>query len=90
MPYMEQMFSKIEYIMKEESKSMNFRSILEEACNNSDMSKKKIANLAGITTRALAYYLSGDRKPSLEIADRLLKVLGITLVIGDSEFEESG
>lgn len=70
--------------------SMDFRNLLENACNDSGLSKAEIAQRAGITRRALHYYLSGDRKPSLEIADRLLRVLGITLVIGDSKFEESG
>lgn len=53
---------------------MNFGNLLENACNDSGMSKAEIAQRAGITRRALHYYLSGDRKPSLEIADRLLRL----------------
>ena len=53
---------------------MNFGNLLDNACNDSGMSKAEIAQREGITRRALHYYLRGDRKPSHEIADRILRL----------------
>ena len=61
---------------------MNFEAILKELLNKQTRTKQSIAQEAGITTRLLNYYLRGERKPTLDTADKLLKAMSETLMIG--------
>lgn len=68
---------------------MNFQAIMQNLVQNCNISKRELAEKSGITTRLLNYYLRGERKPTLDTADRLLKAMGETLIIGGTNNETS-
>lgn len=68
---------------------MNFQAIMQDLVQNCNISKRELAQEAGITARLLNYYLRGERKPTLETADKLLRALGETLIIGGTNNETS-
>ena len=47
-----------------------------------DISKTQLAEKVGCTARAIEYWESGERKISLENADKVFKALDITVCIG--------
>lgn len=46
------------------------------------ISKKEFAKVIGCTQRAFRYWELGERKISIDTADKALKVLGVSAVIG--------
>lgn len=46
------------------------------------ISVQELAELIQTTDRTIYYWENGQRKPSLEYADRVLKALGIQITIG--------
>ncbi len=46
------------------------------------ISKKDFTKMIGCTQRAFQYWERGDRRISLDTADKALKVLGVSAVIG--------
>ena len=46
------------------------------------ISKKDFTKMIGRTQRAFQYWERGDRRISLDTADKALKVLGVSAVIG--------
>lgn len=53
-----------------------------------NLSTKKLAEIAGCSSRAIEYWESGKRKISLENADKIFKALGKTLIIGVKNNEQ--
>lgn len=54
-----------------------------------NLSTKKLAELVGCSSRAIEYWEAGKRRISFEYADKIFKVLGTTLTIGDTkEYEQ--
>ncbi|MFT8352805.1 helix-turn-helix transcriptional regulator [Clostridium saccharoperbutylacetonicum] len=53
-----------------------------------NLSTKKLAEVAGCSSRAIEYWESGKRKISLENADKIFKALGKTLTIGVKKNEQ--
>lgn len=51
--------------------------MLEILIKKSEFSKKEIANKAGITVRAIDYYLNGQREMKVSIAKKLATVLKV-------------
>lgn len=51
------------------------------------ISKKEFAKMIGCTQRAFRYWELGERKISIDTADKALKVLGISAVIGEERGE---
>lgn len=44
-----------------------------------------LAEEAGCTARAIVYWEAGKRCPTIELADKVLRVLGVRVVIGETE-----
>lgn len=61
---------------------MDFRKLLFDTMCITGIDKKELAKRAGITVRSINYYLNEGRVPKLDTADKLLKVLGVSLIIG--------
>lgn len=61
---------------------MNFGNVIKNERIKQGISQKKLAEAAGVTTRAIIYWENGQRKISIENADRILKALDITIKIG--------
>lgn len=59
-----------------------FVEILKEARKNKGISQAKLAEMTGVTDRAIKYWESGRRGITLANADRLAKALEITITIG--------
>ncbi|WP_282926914.1 helix-turn-helix domain-containing protein [Helcococcus kunzii] len=51
--------------------------MLEILIKESEFSKKEIANKAGITVRAIDYYLKGQREMKVSVARKLAEVLKV-------------
>lgn len=49
------------------------------------ISVKELAEAAGVTDRAITYWEKGQKKPTLIYADKILKALGVQLVLGAEE-----
>ena len=52
------------------------------------ISKKDFTKMIGCTQRAFQYWERGDRRISLDTADKALKVLGVSAVIGAEKERE--
>ena len=53
--------------------------------NEQKISKKEFAEMIGCTTRTLNYWLKGERGISVDMADAVLRKLGMTYTIGKEE-----
>lgn len=62
------------------------RYILEE-CEEQGISKRKMAETIGCSLRTFNYWLRGERGMSIDMADKALKVLGVTYEIGNKSNE---
>lgn len=62
---------------------MFFGKIIKEERIKQGMSQKKLAESAGVTTRALIYWENGQRQMSVENADKVFKALHISVKIGE-------
>lgn len=62
-----------------------FRKILLDEMKKQNLSDYDLSKKSGLTARAICHYRNGKRNPTLESADKLLKVLGINLTIGSEE-----
>lgn len=63
--------------------SMNIGKIIAKERIKSNISKAKLAEKVGCTSRAIDYWENGERSISLENADKIFKALGTTIVIGN-------
>lgn len=61
---------------------MELRKILQEERTRQGLSQQKLANMAGVTKRAIAYWENGERHMSVESADKVFKALNVTIKIG--------
>lgn len=68
--------------------SIEIGKIIEKEKINKNISKVKLAEMIGCTTRAIDYWENGTRSISLDNADKIFKALGITLTIGDIKEHE--
>lgn len=59
----------------------NIGIIIREERLRQGMTLKRLSEMSKCTDRAIAYYEAG-RTPNLEIIDRILKALNISIVIG--------
>ena len=62
---------------------MNFGKYLKEERVRQGKSQQQLAEDAGVTKRAVAYWESGKRKMNIESADKVFRALHISVVIGD-------
>lgn len=61
---------------------MDFREILKDVMEKTGHTPRTLSVAAGITDRSIQYYLRGERSPSLEMADKILRAAGVELTIG--------
>lgn len=61
---------------------MNFGKYLKEERLKQGKTQEQIANSAGVTKRAIAYWESNERQMSVENADKVFKALHVSVVIG--------
>lgn len=66
---------------------MEYGKIIKEARQKQGISQKELAETIGVTTRAIIYWEKGQRKISLELADKILNALHISLKIGEEKTE---
>lgn len=67
---------------------MNIGLIISEERTKANLSRKKLATLAGCTERAIIYWENGTRSISLENADKIFRALGKPLTIGAKNHEQ--
>ena len=63
---------------------MNLGKTLQEERKKQGLSQKKLADMAGVTKRAIAYWENGTKSMSVESADKVFKALHVTIKIGES------
>lgn len=61
---------------------MDIGSMVVKERTRRNMSRHKLAQLVGCTTRAVEYWEKGERNISLGQLDKILKVFNITIKIG--------
>lgn len=66
---------------------MKFDELIKKERIKQEMLQKKLAEAAGVTTRAIIYWENGQRKMSLESADKVFNALNIQVVLGSEETE---
>lgn len=62
----------------------NLGMILKDERVKKGLSQEKLAEMAGVTKRAIIYWENGKRKMSVESADKVFKVLNVTINIGNN------
>lgn len=69
--------------------SMKIGKLIEKERIKNNISKAKLAEKVGCTSRSIDYWENGERSISLENADKIFKALGTTITIGNgSKFTE--
>ena len=61
---------------------MNIGLMIATERTKANLSREKLAQAAGCTSRAIEYWEDGKRGISLENADKIFKALGKTITIG--------
>lgn len=61
---------------------MNFGQILKNRRIEQMFTQEELAEKANVTTRAIIYWENGQRKMTLENADKVFKALGVAITIG--------
>lgn len=67
---------------------MNIGLMIATERTKANLSREKLAQAAGCTSRAIEYWESGKRGISLEYADKVFKALGKTITIGAKNNEQ--
>lgn len=61
---------------------INLGKVLQSERRKQKLSQQKLADMAGVTKRAIAYWENGTKSMSVESADKVFKALHITVKIG--------
>lgn len=61
---------------------MDLGKILKEERVRKGLTQQALAKTANVTERAISYWESGKRKMNLDSADKVFKVLNITVTLG--------
>lgn len=61
---------------------MNLGQIVKDERIKKGISQQALATKAEVTKRAIAYWESGQRQMTVESADKVLKALGLSVVLG--------
>ncbi|MGN2369275.1 UNVERIFIED_ORG: transcriptional regulator [Clostridium botulinum] len=67
---------------------MKIGELIEKERIKSNITKVKLAEMIGCTSRAIDYWENGKRSISLENADKIFKALGKTITIGAKNNEQ--
>lgn len=62
---------------------MDYGKIIKEARIKQDMSQLQLAEKIGYTPRSILYWEKGERRITLEAADKVFKALHISVQIGE-------
>lgn len=62
---------------------MKYGKILKEERIAQGLSQEKLANMAGVTKRAIAYWESGQKNMSIESADKVFSALNVKIIVGN-------
>lgn len=62
---------------------MNFGKIMKEERLKQGMSQQRLAEVVGVTKRAIIYWENGKRKMNIESADKVFKALKVSVNIGE-------
>lgn len=64
---------------------MNLEEIMRAERKKQGISQQKLADAVGVTKRTVTYWESGVKKMSIENADKVFKVLHVTITIGEQQ-----
>lgn len=67
---------------------MEIGKLIQKEREKQGLSCNQLAIKTGCTGRAISYWETGQRVPSIEMADNVLTALGITLQIGKKQKKE--
>lgn len=71
-----------------ENKSLKLQKMIEKERKKQGVSMREFARRIGCTSRSILYWDKGERMISVEMADRALKELGLTIELGKVEENE--
>lgn len=64
--------------------------IIREERIKQGISQQELADKAGVTKRSVVYWETQGREITIEYADKVLKALGVSVVLGVGVIEEGG
>lgn len=64
---------------------MDIAKIIKKKRQEQGLSQKQLADMAGVTKRAIAYWEKEERQMSIENADKLLKALHASVMLGEPD-----
>ena len=56
---------------------------LKESRKRQNLTQQQLADMAGVTRRAIVYWENGKKEMSVESADKVFKALHVSIVIGE-------
>lgn len=69
---------------------MDLGKILKAERIKQGLSQKALAEMAGVTKRAIIYWENGEKSMSIKNADKIFKALHITITLGDETSHQQG
>ena len=66
-------------------KNLEIQQKIREERMKQGISIRKLAQMAGCTDRAIVYWEKGEKEITVNMADKLLKTLGISVKIGAND-----
>ena len=62
---------------------MNVEKILKEERVKQGISQQQLADMTGVTKRAISYWETGRRKMTVDSADKIFKALHVSIILGE-------
>lgn len=62
---------------------MNVEKILKEERVKQGISQQQLADMTGVTKRAISYWETGRRKMTVDSADKIFKTLHVSIILGE-------
>lgn len=68
---------------------MNLGKFIESERTKQGLSRYRLAQISGVTLKAISYWETGERNISIDCADKVFNALGVTIRIGkESDIRE--
>ena len=64
---------------------VNFSEVIREERIKQGLSQRGLGKKAGCSGRIIGYWESGEKIPNIQLADKVLKALGIALTLGAAD-----